>query len=119
MAARPNHATLAPTPSRPSPPPTATSQPRASPTGIARAAARAPDGSGTAGKGDQPTAGPPMASRRSDNSSAVAGSVPGPAAHTTTLPPPHDACSRTSPAGSAAAMAATADELSPTLVSRS
>ena len=49
IAARPSQATLAPTPSRPRPPPTATSQPRASPTGMDSAAARSPEGSGTAG----------------------------------------------------------------------
>jgi hypothetical protein len=86
---------------------------------MASAAARSPDGSGTAGNGVHPTAGPPMASSRSDSSSADAGDAPGPAAHTTMFPPPHDAWSLTSPVGSAAAMAATTEELSPTFVSRS
>ena len=68
---------------RPGPPPTATSQPRASATGIDRAAARSPVGSGTPRCWFQPTAGPPMPSRRSDRSSWLAGTVSGPAG-------PHD-----------------------------
>ena len=107
MATRPSHATLAPTPSRPRPPPTATSQPSASPTGIDSAAALAPSGRVTSRCRLQPSAGPPMASSRSDSSSADSGATPGPAAHTTIWPLAHDACSRTSPTGSAAAMAAT------------
>ena len=82
----PSQATLAPTPSRPSPPPTATSQPSDSSTGIDSAAARTPVGSGTPGCRLQPSAGPPMASSRSASSSLSAGAASGPAAHTTTWP---------------------------------
>jgi hypothetical protein len=46
-----------------------------------------------------------MASSRSANPSMSAGAASGPAAHTTTCPPDHDACSRISPAGSPAATA--------------
>ena len=115
-ATRPSHTTLAPTPSRPRPPPTATSQPSDSCTGMATAAARAPDGNGTSACRVQPSLGPPMASRRSASSSFDSGAVPGPAPHTTILPASHEACSRTSPPGSAPAMTTSG---SVTLVSRS
>ncbi len=72
-ATRPSQVTLEPTPSPPRPPPTATSQPRASATGIERAAARSPAGSGTPRCWFHPTAGPPMPSRRSDRPSCDAG----------------------------------------------
>ncbi len=115
-ATRPNHVTLAPTPARPRPPPTATSQPSDSSTGIDSAAARWPSGSTRSGWRLQPSFGPPMASRRSASWPLSAGGASGPAAQTTTTPASQLACRRTSPAGSAAAMAARG---SATRVSRS
>ena len=47
-----------------------------------------------------PSEGPPMASRRSANSSLDADGLSGPAAHTTINPFDHEACRRTSPTGS-------------------
>ena len=116
-ATRPIQVTLEPTPSPPRPAPTATSQPSESATGMDRAAARSPVGSGTPRCCSQPTAGPPMPSSRSDRSSWPAGGTSGPPAHTTTSPPDHDACSRTSPEGSGAT--STAEAGSFVVVSRS
>ncbi len=99
--------TLAPTPVRPRPPPTATSQPSDSSTGIDSAAARAPVGSTTSGWRLQPSFGPPISSRRSASWPLSAGGASGPAAHTTTAPSSQLAWRRTSRAGSAAAIAAT------------
>ena len=87
----PSQRTLAPTPVRPWPAPTATSQPSASFIGMASASARMPPGSGTPGWICQPTGGPPISSRRVDNSSCDSGVAPRPDAQTTTCPDAHDA----------------------------
>ena len=68
-ATRASHSTPAPTPSRPWPPLTATSQPSASLAGIASASAFDPPGSWTGACSSQPSGGPPIASRRRDKSS--------------------------------------------------
>ena len=106
-ATRPSQRTLAPTPSSsPSPPPTA-DQPAER---VARpgSTGRRP-GRRRAGRrrvhGSSRRAGPPRASRRSASSSfGGRRRCRGPPAHTTIAPAAHDAWSRTSPAGSAAAM---------------
>jgi len=96
-AARPSHNRLAPTPAAAWPPPTATSQPSAPRIEMEMASACTPLGSRTPGWTCHPLGGPPTASSRSASASFGSGSVPRPAAHTTTRPSDHEACSCTSP----------------------
>ena len=100
-ATRPSQVTLLPMVSSSSwPPPTAVSHPRASPMGRASAGAAPLDGRRTGGWLVHPDDSTPACSRRASSSSFVAGSVPGPAAHTTSRPAAQEAWSRTSPADS-------------------
>ena len=99
-ATLPSQVTLLPRVSSSCPPPTAASQPSASPTGSASAGAAPPLGSRTGGWLVHPLSSTPWSPRRCTSSSDEAGSVPGPAAQTTRRPAAHDACSRTSPADS-------------------
>jgi hypothetical protein len=100
---RPSQTTLAPTPSRPCPPPTATSQPSASFIGMVSASARTPPGSVTPGWSCHPTGGAPMDSSRVASASLASGAAPRAPAHTTTWPADHEACSCTSPGSSSSA----------------
>ena len=75
IATCPSQSTLAPTPAWPWPPPSATSQPSASFTGIARRVGTHAAGQGDAGMVCQPSGGPPIASRRADSSAFDSGVV--------------------------------------------
>ena len=99
-ATRPSQVTLLPRASSSWPPPTAASQPSASPTGRASAGAAPPLGRRTGGWLVQPLSSTPCSPSRCSSSSDDAGSVPGPAAHTTSRPAAQEACRRTSPADS-------------------
>ena len=105
---RPSQRTLAPTPSLSpaGPAPTVTSQPRASASSIDRAAALAPDGSGTERCGLHPWGGAPTASSRSESSSWSAGATPRPPAHTTRRSADQVAWSWTSPGSPSSSAAA-------------
>ena len=96
-ATRPSHSRLGPTPAEAEVPPTDTSQPSAPRIGMDSASAFMPLGSAMPGWTSQPCGGPSTACKRSASASLSAGSVPRPAAQTTTRPSAQEACNCTSP----------------------
>ena len=109
-ATRPSQVTLLPRVASSWPPPTAASHPSASPTGSASAGAAPPLGRRTGGWLVHPLSRTPAAPRRCSSSSDEAGSVPGPAAHTTRRPAAQEAWRRTSPADSSSVGSGSPDE---------